>query len=716
MSARQAASLAPAPGEERNRAQAARVRSALSQAYDAYCQLLDAGHVPDPDEFARGYPSIEAALRRQIQVHHQIEAGSSTLGQRPGTRPAWPAPGQTFLRFALGPEIGRGTFSRVFLAHEPVLGNRRVVVKIAWRGGDEAATLGPLSHRNIVPVHSVHEARSTHLTVVCMPFLGRATLQDVLDQVFIGPGLPARGSAIRDAVRGPLGADDWPDADPAPDPQRLSGTYIDAVLTMSAQIADALAFIHARGIYHRDLKPSNVLLTPHGTPMLLDFNLAQDPRSPGGRLGGTIPYMSPEQLRATAPGGLSEWSLLDGRSDVFSLGVILYELLAGVHPFEPRWLELSEAEARARLLDHQRRGPRALAQCHPGVDKPLARLVERCLAADPAQRFASAGELAEALGRCRRWPGRLRRWCRRRSRLLSAAAAVVALTALPAAYFARYPEPTALPAVAQVSRSALLVNQGWQAYDARRYRQAIGLFRKALDEDSNHGRAWVGLGRAYQSTVDFDAAIAAFEKAAAHDPDGRILACLAYCQQKNRLYARAIVSYARAIEAGYRPAEILNNLAHCHGNKGDLDTARRYLDRIIEENPAMQAARVQRAWAELRTAQGNSDYLPTIGIEDIERAIEIGPPGPDLHYLGACLHAVCATRGKPGNGHTGETLRHVQQAVQGGSDPRTFRAEPNIHALLGNNPRYLELLGRRPSMRHPSSTPLILDPVPETFR
>ncbi len=111
------------------------------------------------------------------------------------------------------------------------------------------------------------------------------------------------------------------------------GLYVDGIVHPGVQLAEALAYTHSQGILYRDLKPSNVLLAPSGKPMLLDFNLSCDVQFDVNRVGGTLPYMPPEQIRDVrmppADGRLTG----DPRSDVFSLGVILYELLAGRLPF-----------------------------------------------------------------------------------------------------------------------------------------------------------------------------------------------------------------------------------------------------------------------------------------------------------------------------------------------------------------------------------------------
>ena len=105
-------------------------------------------------------------------------------------------------------------------------------------------------------------------------------------------------------------------------------TYVEAVLWIGARLAEGLAHAHERGVLHRDLKPANVLLTDEGQPMLLDFNLAEDVRetgAAGARVGGTLPYMAPEHLAAYQGRPVD----VDARSDLYALGVILYELLTG---------------------------------------------------------------------------------------------------------------------------------------------------------------------------------------------------------------------------------------------------------------------------------------------------------------------------------------------------------------------------------------------------
>src|SRR5260221_1184798 len=115
--------------------------------------------------------------------------------------------------------------------------------------------------------------------------------------------------------------------------EMLAGmSYVEAILWIGARLADGLGHAHQRGILHRDLKPANILLTDEGQPMLLDFNLSEDtkrhPTASAAQVGGTLPYMAPEHLEAFQGGARP----VDARSDLYSLGIILYQLLTRLPP------------------------------------------------------------------------------------------------------------------------------------------------------------------------------------------------------------------------------------------------------------------------------------------------------------------------------------------------------------------------------------------------
>src|SRR5208282_3264189 len=193
-----------------------------------------------------------------------------------------------------------------------------------WQSGQaEAMMLGNLAHPNIVPVFSVGEEKRSGLTAVCMPYLGSATLKDVFDRVFATTSPAARAGAILGAVRDSVLPGETAQGRHPPARLLENGTYEEGVYDLGAQLTAAVAFLHEERVYHLDLKPSNVLVSPDGTPFLLDFNLSHDGRSNPHLVGGTPLYMSPEQVRACLGGADSTWK--QAPSDVYSLGLLLYQ-------------------------------------------------------------------------------------------------------------------------------------------------------------------------------------------------------------------------------------------------------------------------------------------------------------------------------------------------------------------------------------------------------
>ena len=204
-------------------------------------------------------------------------------------------------------------------------------------------------------------------------------------------------------VEGPAKSLDDRDFD-QPARQFLRGANtVQASAWIVARLAEGLDHAHGRGLLHRDLKPSNILITGDGTPMLLDFNLSTPSRvrddEDGERalLGGTLPYMSPEHLDAFSPRGTTRPEAVDERSDIYALGLILFEMLAGEHPFpEPRNRPLLET---IRVLTDLRRSPPSLRAANKQVPWGLDAIARKCLEFEPSKRYRQARELAEDLSR-----------------------------------------------------------------------------------------------------------------------------------------------------------------------------------------------------------------------------------------------------------------------------------------------------------------------------
>jgi eukaryotic-like serine/threonine-protein kinase len=369
-----------------------------------------------PEEWSTGRVSIQPVARSSDLLD------SPSAGEWEEAERQFPSPGTTYLGFHLLEELGRGAFGRVYLARQGSLAGRFVALKVSFDAAEESQALAQLQHTNIVPIYSYHHVGDCQ--AVCMPFFGRTTLAHVIRLISGRPTLPCSGKELRSTLN--LGKDETVSAattGPADSttgskrndsscqtgaeitrPESLDGwtridglSYIEAILTLASQLADGLGYAHRRGILHRDLKPANVLLTDDGRAMLLDFNLAEDrklrPLPERFSIGGTLPYMAPEHIEAyrTGTGRLSE------RCDIYSLGVILFELITGRHPF-PIY-KVATHENILTMVADRRKPPPAMRTHNAAASPAVEAIVHKCLAPDPADRYGSAEELREDLDR-----------------------------------------------------------------------------------------------------------------------------------------------------------------------------------------------------------------------------------------------------------------------------------------------------------------------------
>jgi serine/threonine protein kinase/tetratricopeptide (TPR) repeat protein len=300
--------------------------------------------------------------------------------------------GSPLLGFQLIGELGRGSKSRVYLAQQQDLAGRKVVLKVSTDVLREPRLLAQLQHTHIVPIYSVHAAAP--FQVFCMPYYGATTLADVGRALRQEKALPRSGQWLVDLLVSRGG----PGPATAPALADLGAmTYVQSVLWLGSRLAEGLQHAHQRGIIHGDIKPANILLSDEGQPLLLDFNLARevlpDSSAPATYLGGTLPYMPPEQLSVLA----EDCCLASQQSDLYALGVVLCELLTGRLPYPLRTGSLKPLIA---AMKTDREGPLPpLRNWCPALTPAEASIVRHCLAPDPALRYASAAELREDLER-----------------------------------------------------------------------------------------------------------------------------------------------------------------------------------------------------------------------------------------------------------------------------------------------------------------------------
>src|SRR5262245_34821871 len=364
--------LAPCDVRDRN--------DRLEEAVVAYFEAVERGHTPDRSQWVARYPELAAELAEFFANHDEVDlwtaplreaALASSTGYRDLNRtqaetPGAPAvfPGGIVGDYKLLEEIARGGMGVVYKAWQ-ISAQRTVALKMILAGHhaspadlqrfrDEAEAAAHLDHPNIVPLYEVGEDSGR-------PYYSMKLVEggSLAQRAVQNPQVPTRGP-----------------------------------VKLVAKVARALHHAHQRGIIHRDLKPANILLDPGGEPHVTDFGLAKrlhprqgpfdPPLTQSGAGVGTLTYMAPEQASGQRD--------VTTAVDVYSLGVILYELLTGQPPFRSE----DPLETLHRVLEEEPAPPRT---SHPHIERDLETICLKCLCKEPARRYASALALAEDLER-----------------------------------------------------------------------------------------------------------------------------------------------------------------------------------------------------------------------------------------------------------------------------------------------------------------------------
>ena len=429
-------------GRAHGRSDHSEVDLILVELVEEFTRRLLAGEAVDIEALALQHPTRAEALFALLPAMQgladlgRVDSASPLTGARDGDEG-----GPVFGNFRIVREVGRGGMGIVYEAEQVAL-RRRVALKILPRVAAldprafqrfqlEAQVAGWMRHPRIVSVHDVGLVDG--VPYYTMPFIKGGSLADVIAALrrLSDGGSEADGDAAVSALAMGLTSGRFALVRSQPEEERAPArtvgestvaagwsiqtrTYLRTVARLGVQAAEALEYAHDQGIIHRDVKPANLLLDLSGELWVADFGMADVQGSAGltttGDLPGTLRYMSPEQARGMR-------ALVDRRTDLYSLGATLYELLT----LHPAIAGDDRQEILRRVTDEE---PAPLRRLNPAVPVDLATIVAKAMAKDPSNRYETARHLGDDLARFldgrpiaarpvgaveRAW-----RWCRRR--------------------------------------------------------------------------------------------------------------------------------------------------------------------------------------------------------------------------------------------------------------------------------------------------------------
>ena len=615
------------------------------------------GREPDAERLVAGHRGTEPPIRQASPAFQILQDAGAFLSPPPPPLPLAVPPVRQLGDYQLLRLVGRGGMGIVYEAEQVSL-RRRVAVKVlpmsaAWddhrlqRFQNEAHAAARLHHQNIVPVYTVGCEHGVHY--FAMQYLEGQTIAqvitelsrtgvDAVDRHVTPQNLGSCDTTLHHVASGSI---EVPPADAASrqdlpgnsgpgDSSRSSGSawqtrrFYRYVATLGIQAAEALAHAHQHQVIHRDIKPSNLLVEQSGHLWIMDFGLAQFPGDTDitatGDVVGTARYMSPEQALAERP-------TVDHRSDIYSLGVTLYELLTLRPAIDGRTYE----EILRQIRQSEPRRPRRVNRSIPA---DLETIVLKAIAKDPAARYATAQHLADDLQRflldepvlakrpsfARIGVSFLRRHRRTVMTAVLSAMTVVTIVAL-AILFAPRAEPPATIA----HREA---NQGVRLRALGQYDDAIVHLTKALQQDPGNDRYWTDRAACFRDVGQFSRAYDDLTQALAIRRDLSTLYDRVRIAQKLELWDHVAGDYG----------ELFRHSLLTDPTKLDLFNLERHsLQRQLESNP-------DAVWLWVAQAVSKMRIYDTAGaVDDLQHVLALAP---DSHWVLGQLGSVHLYRGE----------------------------------------------------------------------
>ncbi len=438
-------------------------------------------------------------------------------------------------RFVCNQRLGGGANGEVWKALDKT-GNRDVAIKVLLDPGKdelerllhEARQWMKLEHENIVRVYDVNP----NIPMLVMECVEGGTLESIM-----------MSAVVRDAGFSPV----------SPFP-------IHEATKIFTDILRGLAYAHKSGVLHRDLKPANILLTKFGTAKISDFGMAREEKdgkfvlSPNLQrhgMSGTPEYMSPEAARGEDT---------DRQSDIFSVGIVAYQLLTGRHPFYHPSLLLSPKQ----IIRVEGFTPLPIREIKPDIPERLVNIIARMLLKDKQRRFMNVGEILAELGD-QQGPGLPCSSCGApnppENKYCGNCAAALVTT----------------PAPSEVSEheqtADILVEEGFALARQDDWIRSIQKYEEAIKIDPKHSKAYAGLGYSLNHIGRYEDAIKALDKGLDLGEHHALYAYRAFSYKNLTRYADAISDYDKALELRGRHSGYLKGRADCELELGDEEKA-----------------------------------------------------------------------------------------------------------------------------------------------
>ncbi len=311
------------------------------------------------------------------------------------------APGFTVDDFQIVRTLGQGAFASVYLARQLSI-QRLVALKVSQHGSDEPIALSQLDHANVVRLYDQRRIANPDAILLYMQYVPGGTLSDTIKATCNSAANELSGKALLQTVDAALLTAGQQLPENSVERKQLECLdWPRVVAWLGIQLSEGLAAAHERGVMHRDVKPANILLTAEGVPKLADFNVSFSGTTSGAgaaaHFGGSLAYMSPEQLRVADPRVEGNAEDLDCRSDLYSLAIVLWEVWTGRRPVQPSDMFDSWGNALEQQMAMRREHPKVLRPTNSAAARVLEKALRRALNENRELRPRNGNELAGRL-------------------------------------------------------------------------------------------------------------------------------------------------------------------------------------------------------------------------------------------------------------------------------------------------------------------------------